>query len=187
MRDYQLSIENYKDVLKVIPILLVCIMVVGLLCWLIPDLSMIIFFSSLITGFIVFVMVLIFRYNGRKTIDTFQITSEGIRTINHGLIKWDDISICSIENSRGFISVHIKMKDKSRYAIGFVGLKNFSVKADEDMHSFFNEIRDEYDKLPEESRFKLYENRINGFLQIVVIVMFFCIFVGMFLFRYFFE
>ena len=185
MRDYQFSIGKMGDSLKAPLVYLIYILVVGLLFWLFPDLPFYVYLSLLITGFIVFLIVFISKYIRRKTIDTLQITSEGIRTVKHGLLRWDDISVCSNETISGTNSVYIIMKDKRRYFIGFVGLKNYSAKANDELHSFYDEIMDAYYNIPEESRFKLDKNRIALLFNIVFAAFFLFGFLGMFLYWFF--
>jgi hypothetical protein len=108
----------------------------------------------------------------QKYKDVFKVTSCGIESRNHGVIKWQDVDHCSWESFRGSTSVFLKLKNKKRFSIGASTWKNYS-KGYSDLINFFNEIKKVKEKLPEGERFRIFENRISnlfrlGFIMFIV-------------------
>ena len=63
-------------------------------------------FISILIFIIPFVIFIIWLLN-QKYKDVFKVTSVGIESENHEIIKWQDIDHCSWESIRGSISVYL--------------------------------------------------------------------------------
>jgi len=124
---------------------------------------------SILIFIIPFIFFIIWLLN-QKYKDVFKVTSVGIESENHGLIKWQDIDHCSWESIRGSISVYLKLKNKKRLSIGVSTWKGYS-KGYNELQDFFNEIQKAQVNLPEKAKIRIYNERISGFLTFAFIVL----------------
>jgi uncharacterized membrane protein YqjE len=118
-----------------------------------------------IIPFVIFIIWLLIQ----KYKDVFRVTSAGIESKSHGIIKWQDIDHCSWESIRGSISVYLKLKNKTRISFGVSTWKSYS-KGYNELQDFFNEIKKTQENLPEKDKFQIYEERISGLITIAFIV-----------------
>ncbi len=126
-------------------------------------------FISILIFIIPFVIFIIWLLN-QKYKDVFKVTSDGIESENHEIIKWQDIDHCSWESIRGSISVYLKLKNKKRLSIGVSTWKDYS-KGYNELQAFFNEIQKAQEILTEKDKFQIYNERISCILTVAFIVL----------------
>lgn len=104
----------------------------------------------------------------QKNKDVFTLTEKGIESEYHGVIKWDDISICSWESLRGNIGIYLKLKSHKRLMIG--PTSQWRNVSHHDLREFFDSIKKHNSDLGVKDCFKIYEYRISNIENIGLVI-----------------
>jgi hypothetical protein len=127
--------------------------------------NILILFLLFIIPFVLFIIWLLTQ----KYKDIFKVTSIGIESEKHGVIRWQDIDHCSWESFRGSLSVYLKLKNKKRLSFGASSWKDYS-KGYNELKDFFDEIQKARENLPEKDRFRIFKERISSFFTMGIII-----------------
>jgi hypothetical protein len=182
MREYNLGIANIGKTLWISGLTIITgpliIFIISKLDYQVVRINTLVSILIIITP-VVFLLIWLLT---QKYKDFFKVTSVGIESVNHGIIKWQDIDHCSWESYKGSISVYLKLKNKKRLSISASALKVYS-KGFNELQDFFNEIQKVQENLPEKDKFRISKERISNFITMGFIVCILGILIGLTIFN----
>jgi hypothetical protein len=184
MKQYDLAIANLGKILLIVGLMIAWVPIMTYVIYLI-DLdflrihTLISIFLILILPFGLFMLII---FSQRKK-DVLRLTSYGIESDNHGIIKWLDIDMCSWETSRGTYAIYLKLRTNKWLSIVPSSIwKNYSEKVN-DLRELYDEINQIRNNLPESDRFRMYEGRITNWIYIVTFGLLVIIFLARFIYN----
>jgi hypothetical protein len=169
MKQYDLAIANLGKILLIVGLMIAWVPIMTYVIYLIDmDFlrihTLISIFLILILPFGLFMLII---FSQRKK-DVIRLTSYGIESDNHGIIKWSDIDMCSWETPRGTYAIYLKLRTNKWLSIGPSSIwKNYSEKVN-DLRNLFDDIKQYRKNLSESDKFRIYEGRIVKRIYIVI-------------------
>ncbi len=107
----------------------------------------------------------------QKYKDIFTLTEVGIETKIHGIIKWDEIKMCSWESIYGSICILFILKNgKLLYITPCQKAKDAEGSAL--LIQLFEEIKNKQKSLPQDQTFRIVEERVSKFLYRLLLLAF---------------
>jgi len=169
MTEYNLGIANTGKTLLITGLTIITgpliFFIISMLDFQFLKVNILISILIFIIPFVLFIIWLLTQ----KYKDIVKVTSFGIESEKHGVIKWQEIDHCSWESFRGSLNVYLKLKNKKRLSFGASSWKDYS-KGYYDLKDFFDEIQKARENLPEKDRFRIFKERISSFFTTGFIV-----------------
>lgn len=163
MTKYKYGIANNRMILRIIGLMMILFSLFIYFLFSSVDLDLSNKFIIIIAVFILSFGSLIIWLWTKKFKDNFHLSSNGIESEHHDIIKWEDIKYCSWETYKGGIYIYIKLKNKKQVSISRISFWKDDLNEFKELRTLFEDIKTFSENLSENEKFQIYENKVTNF------------------------